>query len=169
MKSKLLIFLSSILLLSLTPQAFAKRIFDSRFYNWTIYETQDGEFEEKKCFMIMNPVKSDSDYYSRKDPYFMITRYQNRRIEEISLYSGFEYKLNSKVLISIDNLKFDLVTNKDMAWARNKYEDASIIQIMLDSAYLKVRADSSTSSYAVDEYSLKGIARAYSRLKSICE
>lgn len=156
-----------LILFSIPAQA--ERIFDSSFHRFEVYEIQDSEFDEKKCFIITHPIKSDSDNYSRKTPYLMITRYQDRRKEEVSIYGGFEYKLNSKVLIAIDEKKFELVTNGDMAWARSRYEDASIIQIMLDSAELKVRSDAASSTFAIDEYSLKGIARAYSRMRSICK
>lgn len=144
------------------------RILDSSFYEWNVYETQDSELDEKKCFMIAHPKNSDSDNQARKESYLMITRYQGRRIEEVSLYMGMNYKLNSKVLISIDDIKFSLNTNEDMAYARSSFDDAAIIQIMLDSSYLKARADSDNGTFAIDDYSLKGVARAYSRMRYIC-
>lgn len=161
---RILLFLA--LVIPITAQA--ERIFDSSFHRFEVYEMQNSEFDEKKCFIIAHPTKSDTDNYSRKTPYLMITRYQDRRKEEISIYGGFEYKLNSKVLIAVDEKKFELITNGDLAWARNRYDDASIIQLMLDSAELKVRSDAASSTFAIDEYSLKGIARAYSRMRSIC-
>ncbi len=160
----------ALFLLLLAPcQNLSAQIIDSSFYQWTIYELQSDEFDEKKCYMITYPIKSESDHNYREKPYIMITRYQNRRFEEVSVFSGYEYKIHSKVLVAIDDKKFLLTTNKDMSWTKNKNEDVFIIQKMLDSASLKVRSDSAIGTFAVDEYSLKGIAKAYNRLKKICE
>ncbi len=161
--------ITALLLIAQAAPSFAQRILDSSFYQWRLYEIQDDELDDKKCYMVAHPVKTQSDNHSRKRPYMMITHYQNLRTEEFSVYSGFEYKINGKILISIDDIKFELLTNKDMAWAKNQYDDASIIQIMLDSEHVKVRADSANGTFSVDEYSLKGIAKAYNRLREICK
>ncbi len=100
------------------------RVLDSSFYEWNVYEVQDSELDEKKCFMIAKPKKTDSDNQARKESYLMITRFQGRRTEEVSLYMGINYKLNAKVLISIDDIKFSLNTNKDMAYARNSFGES---------------------------------------------
>lgn len=145
------------------------QVIDSSFFQWTVYELQGDESDEKKCYMITYPVKTDSDQSLRDQSYIIITRYQNRRIEEIGINSGFEYKLNSKLLISIDNERFQMSTNADMAWARSIGDDVRIIQKMLNGSVVKVRADSSIGTFAIDEYSLKGIAKAYSRMRAICK
>ncbi len=144
------------------------QIIDSTFYEWTIYEIGSQENINKKCYMVNYPVKTVSDHNSRNRPYMMITRYQDGRIEELMVYSGFEYKIHSKVMVAIDNKKFLLTTNKDKAWTKNKGEDVIIIQNLINSATMRVRADSSIATFAVDEYSLKGIAKAYNRLRKIC-
>lgn len=145
------------------------QILDSSFYGWTIYEIEaENEDQEKKCYMINSPIKSDSNHNFRDKPYIMITRYQNRRIEEFSINSGFEYRKHSKIFVAVDDEKFSLSTNNDMAWMKSKKEDVMIIQKILNSTNLKVRADSAIETYSIDEYSLKGVAKAYNRLKTIC-
>lgn len=160
---------STIFLLFLFSNSVFAQILDSSFYEWTVYEIFDDKKREKKCYMINYPEKSDSDHNFRDLPYIAITRYQNRRIEEFSAYSGFEYKINYELPIAIDDKKFLLATNNDLAWTNNKIEDAILIQKMLRSSILKIRADSSIGTFAIDEYSLKGITKAYSRLKKICD
>lgn len=155
----------SFFLIFLTFSARAQTL-DSVFYDWTVYEI--AENGETKCYIISYPKEQATNFNSRKSPYIMITRYKNRRIEEFSLYSGFEYKLNSEVLVMVDSKKFLLETNGDMAWMKNRYGDIDIIQTMLTSLKLKARADSSLASFAIDEYSLKGVAKAYARMKYIC-
>lgn len=151
-------------------QSANSQVIDSSFFQWTIYEWQDDEeLDEKKCYMVAHPIKTDSSQKYRSESYIMITRYQHRRIEEISVNVGFDYKINSKILLSVDEAKYQLTTNQDMAWARTKNDDVLIIQKMLSSATLKVRADSAIGTFAIDEYSLKGIAKAYSRMREICK
>ncbi len=157
------------LLFTIFSSSLAAQVIDSSFYQWTIYEIGEGELEEKKCYMMMRPIKSQTDQDFRDEPYIMITRYQNRRIEELSISAGFEYKLNSKILISVDESRFQLPTNEDKAWSQNKDTDVYIIQKMLKSGTVKVRADSSIGTFAIDEYSTKGIAKSYSRLRTICK
>ncbi len=145
------------------------QILDSSFYRWKVYEIQENELEYKKCYIVSRPIKSGTDHNSRQKPYIMISRFQKDRSEEISMFGGFEFKLNSEVFIMIDKELFKLLAKKDMAWARTKTDDALIISIMLNSGVLKARSNSSVGTYAVDEYSLKGITRAYARMREICK
>lgn len=145
------------------------QIIDSVFFDWTIYEISGLDDGQRKCYMVTHPIHSQSDHNKRKKPYLMITRYENKRNEEVSIYSGYEYKFHSKVFVAIDNMKFLFATNNDMAWTATPQQDAMIIQKMLNSAFLKIRSNSAIGTFAVDKYSLKGIAKAYRRLKTICD
>lgn len=144
------------------------QVLDSSFYQWQIYEIQENELDYKKCYIVANPVESDSNHNARKKPYIMIARYQKDRVEEISLYSGFEFKKNSELLMLVDKEQFNLITKGDIAWARSKNEDIFIIENLLHGAVMKVRSNSSLGTYAVDQYSLKGITKAYARMRKIC-
>lgn len=144
------------------------QVIDSTFYNWVVYEFEDGEYGEKKCYIVSHPIKSDSSHNSRQNPYIMITRFQKTRTEEVSIYSGFEYKHNSDVFMMIDQRQFKFTAKNDLAWVYTKAQDLAIIDNMLNAFVIKVRSDSAFGTYAVDEYSTKGIARAYQRMHKIC-
>jgi hypothetical protein len=144
------------------------QVVDSIVYGWKIYEYGDEEQGDKECYIFTYPQNSRSDHNQREKPYLMITRYQEGRTEEVSIYGGFEYKLNSEIVALIDNQQFKLQTKDDMAWATSSNDDALIIQKLLNAAILKVRSNSSISTFAIDEYSLKGITRAYARMRQIC-
>ncbi len=145
------------------------QVADSAFYRWQVFELQESDLDYKQCYIVAHPVKSDTDHNSRQKPYIMITRFQKDRSEEVSIFGGFEYKLNSEVFLLVDPIQFKLIAKQDMAWARTKAEDATIIKTLLNSGNLKVRSDSAIGTYAVDEYSLKGITRAYARMREICK
>ncbi len=160
-------FLSVAFFLS-TIQA-KSQVIDSSFYEWTVYEIQENELEDKQCYIVSHPVKSDSDHNSRQNPYVMITRFQKDRVEEVSVFGGFEFKMSSDVLFRVDSKEFNLIAKNDIAWAATKFADVKIIESLLNGAVLKIRSDSAIGTYAVDEYSLKGITRAYARMKEICK
>ena len=168
-KHKFLYFLQIVAILLFCSLESWAQIIDSSFYEWEIYEVQDDDSKEKKCYMVTYPEKSESNDQTRSRPYIMITRFQYRRIEQVTVSSGFEYKRNSDIFVAIDNVNFLLKAVGDKAWAKNKYSDVLIIQNMLNAEKVMVRSDSAIGSFAVDEYSLKGIAKAYSRLKYVCK
>ncbi|NBX53246.1 MAG: hypothetical protein EBT63_06340, partial [Proteobacteria bacterium] len=141
---------------------------DSSFYNWQIYEISDDESDFKKCYIVNHPIKSDTNDTSRKKPHLMITRFQKDRVEEVSIFGGFDYKISSHILMLIDSYQFRLKTKSDYAWAKNRYEDSQIIQNLLKANIVKVRSDSAVGTFAVDEYNLKGIAKAFKRMREIC-
>jgi hypothetical protein len=145
------------------------QVIDSSFYEWTVYEIQENELEDKQCYIISHPTKSDSDHNSRQSPYVMIARFQKDRVEEVSVFGGFEFKMSSNVLFRVDSKEFNLIAKNDIAWAATKFEDVQIIEALLSGAILRIRSDSAIGTYAVDEYSLKGITRAYARMKEICK
>ncbi len=145
------------------------QIVDSSFYRWKVYEIQEDELSPKQCYIVSHPIKSESDQVSRKKPYFMIARFQRQRSEEVSVYGGFEYKLNSKIFVAIDDNQFQFLAGKDMAWTKNTGEDIAVIKAILNSATIKIRGDSAIGNFAIDEYSLQGITKAYARMREICK
>lgn len=146
------------------------QVVDSRFYNWMVFELQEDELQDKQCYIVANPKNVDSDQDTRQKPYVMITRFQRERKEEVSVYGGYEYKVNSKIFLMIDDeWQYRLPTKGSMAWAKSKEDDIEIIQRMLEASKIRVRSDSAIGTFAVDEYSTKGIAKAYARMREICK
>ena len=145
------------------------QVIDSAFYQWQVFELQEEDLDYKKCYIVAHPTKIDTDHNSRQKPYLMITRFQKDRSEEVSIFGGYEYKLSSEVFVLVDPLQFKLIAKKDIAWTKTKAEDLALIEAMLNGGDLKVRSDSAVGTYAVDEYSLKGITRAYARMREICK
>jgi len=119
--------------------------------------------------MVSHPISTETSQLTRQKPYLMIARYQRQRNEEINVYGGFEYKMNSKVFVAVDDFQFSLLAGKDTAWAKSKNDDAEIIKAILNSSIVKIRSDSAVGNFAVDEYSLQGITKAYARMKEICK
>jgi hypothetical protein len=161
--------ISLILAIFLCSKTASAQVIDSRFYRWTIYEMQEDELSDKQCYIVANPIKSESDQPNRQKPYIMITRYQRQRLEEVSVYGGYEYKISSKIFVMIDDAQFRFPSKRDIAWAKSKEEDIEAIQRMLEAKKILVRSDSAIGTFAVDEYSTQGIAKAYARMREICK
>lgn len=156
-------------LLLLFSQAARAQVIDSTFYRWSVYEIQENELEHKKCYITSYPNKIETNHNTRARPWIMITRYQKDRSEEVSVYGGYVYKLNSEIFLMIDNKLLKMKAKRDFAWAHTRSDDIAIIQTMLRGGVLRIRSNSAIGTYAVDEYSLKGMPRAYARMKEICK
>ncbi len=154
-----------------TSQNVNAQTIDSMYYGWIVYEYQKDPQDDinKKCYIVSTPHKTNSSYTADRNPYFSITRYAQDRTEEVSVYSGYEYKISSDVYLLIGDQQKQLFTRGDFAWAKSGYDDKDIIKSMLKSKYLKVRSDSSVGNYSIDEYEMKGLARAYARMKELCQ
>lgn len=168
MRKSSIIILFFLLFILFLQKSFAQQTLDGIYYDWSVF-VLDNLGEEKKCYIASFPNKSLGNYKDSREPYILITKFQDRGNEEISVYSGFEYKISSDVHIAVDVKQFTLFTNSDMAWARNKDEDKNIIESMLNGKTLKTRAESLHAEYVIDEYSLKGMTRAYRRMKELCK
>jgi len=155
--------------LLISPLHIQAQTLDSSFYNWKIFEISDEEDPDfKKCYIVNSPIKSETSDTSRKKPYIMITRFQKDRIEEISVFGGFDFKISSHILFLVDSSQFRLKTKSDYAWAKTRADDIRIIETMLKSSLVKIRSDSAIGTFAIDEYNLKGIAKAFKRMREIC-
>ena len=159
---------SFILIYFVANSVHAEQTLDGMYYDWSVFTLNDIG-EEQKCYVVSFPKKSIGNYKNKREPYVLITKFKDKNVEEISIYSGFEYKIGSDIYISIDGKQYTLFTKDDIAWAKNKEQDKEIITNLLNGYSLKIRAESSKSEYVVDEYSLKGLTRAYKRMKELCK
>jgi len=167
MRIKKLFITSLILCISFGIKAFAQPTVDGTYYDWTVYEL-DEPGQGKLCYIASFPKKSIGNHTAKRDPYILITRFKNQRVEEVSIYSGYEYKLNSNIFVSIDGKQYRMFTKGDMAWAKTQEQDKEMIQRMLAGQELKTRGESSKGTYSVETYSLKGVTRAYKRMRDLC-
>jgi hypothetical protein len=166
MMKKFLVFFT--IFISLISKLPAAQMLDGVYYDWSVF-VLDELGEEKKCYMVSFPKKSIGNYKKEREPYILVTRFAEKKVDEVSVYSGFEYKIGSDIYLSIDGKQFTMFTKEDIAWAKTKEIDKEIIMTMLDSATLKIRTESAKTEYTVDEYSLKGFIRAYKKMKELCE
>lgn len=161
------VFIVSLVFLSLFGvEAFAQRV-DGTYYDWTVFELDEAG-EGKKCYIASFPKKSIGNHPIKREPYILITRFNDKKVEEVSIFSGYEYKLNSDIFVSIDGKQYRMFAKDDIAWAKNEEQDKEMIQKMLSGKEMKIRGESAKGTYSVETYSLKGVTRAYKRMKDLC-
>ena len=151
---------------AVSNNSYSQRI-DGTYYDWTVFEMDDTKYE-KKCYITSFPKKSIGNHKQKREPYILITRFKNKGLEEVSIFNGYKYKINSEIHMAVENRQYSLFTNEDLAWAKTPEQDKEMIQEMLKGRTLKVRGESNVGTYSVDEYSLKGIVKAYRRMKELC-
>lgn len=172
MKKRLIVFLL-FLALFLSKRVFANDsatnvIVDGSYYDWNVYHIDDLS-GEKKCYIASFAVKSIGNYKKERKPYIMIAYFTAKDAEEISIYADYDYKLKSSIYVGIDNKQYRMFTKGKMAWAKSQQEDKNIIKEIIQANEIKTRGETVTGEYTVDTYSSKGLARAYKKMKELCD
>ena len=119
------------------------------------------------CYLAATPIKSDSSFSNRGEPFFLVTNIENDA-DEISTTSGFIFKDNTNVELSFGSKKFYLFPYKILAWADDKKSDIQIIKEMQKNADMVVTSIAKNGKMSVDTYSLIGFSQSYKKLKKIC-
>lgn len=144
----------------------AAQEFVSSHGNWHVFSVQKGG--EKVCYIASEPTKSTGTFSNRGTPYLLVTS-RNAKTDEVSVSSGYGYKVDSKVQIEVDNTKFDLFTKEDVAWAYDSAQDAQIVTAMKKGSRITVRGTSPKDTFSLDTYSLSGVTAAYNKMKASCK
>ncbi len=171
-KNGIRLFTLFLLIFLLNPKFIFAQIIDSIHYSWHVFEFKEKIEDElepiRRCYIMSDPKNSQTSYTGKRDAYLSVTRFENERKEEVSISAGFEFKLSSKINVVVGNKDFKFFTKFNAAWLNSGYKDKEFIEEMLKNDFVKIRSDSAVGSYAIDEYSLKGFARAYKRMKELC-
>lgn len=151
------------LVLSLTP-VWAED-FQAKFQDWSFFKT--NREDKVLCYIISTPIKQDSNYYKRGEPYLIVNHIVNDA-DEISISAGFYFKENSSVEMSFGAKKFYLFPYLNLAWANNKNDDIDILKQMQKSEEIIVSSIAKDGKIANDTYSLIGFMQAYLKMKKDC-
>ena len=80
---------------------------------------------------------------------------------QVQFTAGYTFKKGSAVRVAIGKRAFELFTNADTAWARNRKDDAALVRAMRSGAQMIVTGVSSRGTKTKDTYSLSGISAAH--------
>jgi len=146
--------------------ASAKQI--GSFKDWTAHA--EGNGKSRTCWIYSEPVKDEGKYKRRGRIYSLVTHIPGDKVtNQVQFTAGYTFKKGSVVQVVIGKRKFELFTNADTAWARNKKDDAAIVQAMRAGSQMIVTGVSSRGTKTKDTYSLSGISAAHKTIGTACK
>ena len=136
------------------------------FENWAAYTYQASD--TKVCYISARP-KSSEPKVKRDPAFFLVSNMPGRKVKgEVSTIIGYPFKKESKVLLTIDDNKFELYTNGDGAWADTSDTEKKIVAAMKSGKALKVTGTSWKNNKTVDTYGLEGVSSALAKIDEAC-
>lgn len=151
-------------LLAASPAA-AKQI--GSFKDWSAHA--EGKGKARTCWIYSEPVKDEGKYKKRGRIYALITHIPGDKVtNQVQFTAGYTFKKGSAVQVAIGKRKFELFTNADTAWARNKKDDSALVSAMRSGSRMIVTGTSSRGTKTKDTYSLSGISAAHNAIGKAC-
>ena len=136
-------------------------------YNeWKVFTIEQNG--QNVCYAVSTPKSLSGNHIDDREPYIMVAFFGKVR-QEVSISSGYFYRPNSVVSVSIDGKQERFIAEGEtLAWPEKNGSDKAIIKKMLDGFKFIVFAESNSSTYSVDTYSLSGFKKAYNKIKELC-
>ena len=139
------------------------------FESWSVFAKKNKEL----CYTIAKPLKSEGSYNLRGRVSMVVARRPKEKSKNfVGIDFGYAFSDNAKVKIVIDKENdFELHTFEQTAWTSPKDEsklDDIIINAMIKGLNLEVFGRSERGTDTRDIYSLKGFAKAFSKIKETC-
>ena len=137
------------------------------FGDWSAFQfTENGN---KACYMASQPKKAAGDYKKRGDVYAIVTHRPAEKLrDEVSVLAGYAYKEGSTATLTIGDQSFELFTQGDGAWAKDKKGDDALVKAMIKGRDMVVKGTSSRGTETIDTYSLNGFSKAYAAIGKAC-
>ncbi len=133
--------------------------------DWRVFTTNNNG--GVLCYMASMPVKKTGNYNNRGEPFLLVT-HRSSRLDEVSVSSGYPYKENKDVTITIGKHNHQLFVQDERAWAKDSKTDMLLVERMKAGSKLTVKGNSKLNTYSIDTYSLNGFSAAYAKMKEIC-
>lgn len=137
------------------------------FGDWSAYYYYENG--SRICYMASTPAKAEGNYKIRGDIFAFITHRIADKVEnEFNYIAGYPYKDGFVPTVKIDNKKFSLYVNGEVAWANDVETDESIAKALRKGSKMVVNGKSSRGTLTTDTYSLKGSSKAHDAINKEC-
>lgn len=152
-------------------QAIAQQVSEPRVLSvhgdWTAYTFQENG--NKVCYIASQPIKAEGNYTRRGDIFALITHRPAEDSQNVFSYvTGYTYRPNSEVDVSIDGKKFTLFTQNDMAWTVDDQTDARLADAVRKGSRMTVKGTSARGTLTTDTFSLRGSSAAHDAISREC-
>ncbi len=125
--------------------------------------------DEDWCYIGSSPIKSDlAETKKRGDNYILVYKIIGSEENIIQIEAGYNYNLDKKINVKIDNTNFDFYSTEDSsetAWTNN---DNEVIYAMKKGLELTLTGESSRGTITNDTYTLKGFTKSVNLLNKDC-
>ena len=170
MKKLAILFVVMLLSVTVSNSAFAAKApkLVSTHGDWSVYSFNDNGGDV--CFMSSQPKSKKGNYKKRGEVFIFITRWSNNKDKNVvSISNGYTFKKGSTAVVSVDDKKYNLFTQNEMAWTKDQATDNALTDGIKRGSSLKVQGFSKYGTETNDRYSLKGTTKAYESLVKACK
>ena len=138
-----------------------------KFKDWESFvHIQDGN---KICFAQSMPLVRAPKKLKRDPSRLFVSFRPSESIKnEISLTSGYLFKVGSSVKAKSGKRSFDLFTKDSFAWLADNEEDLAMIKKMKKASRFMITGNTSKGEQTTDHYSMMGFTKAYAAAKKNC-
>ena len=135
--------------------------------DWAAYSfTENGN---KVCYMVSQPTKAEGNYSKRGDIFALVTHRPGEKTKNVFSYiTGYTFKKGSDVTVNVNNQKYTLFTQNDMAWTPDQASDNKITDSIRKGSKMVVKGTSSRGTLTTDTFSLKGSGGAHDAISKAC-
>lgn len=138
-----------------------------RHGEWMAYKFMESG--NKVCYMASQPKSSKGNYKKRGDVFALITHRPSENTKNVfSFITGYTFKPESDVTITVGSQDFKLFTDNDRAWTPDDVADTALTNAMRKGSKMVVKGVSSHGTQTTDTFSLKGAGAAYDAISKEC-
>ena len=138
-----------------------------KFKDWESFVlSQDGN---KVCFAQSAPLIRAPKKLKRDPSRLFVTFRPAEKIKnEISVTSGYEFKIKKPVTAKSGKKSFDLFSKGRFAWIAENKDESRLISTMKKASRLMIIGNSDEGEQTTDHYSMMGFTKAYNTAKKSC-
>ena len=125
--------------------------------------------DEDWCYIGSSPIKSDlPETKKRGDNYILVYKIIGSEENIIQIEAGYNYNLDKKINVKIDNTNFDFYSTEDSSETAWTNDDNKVIYAMKKGLELTLTGESARGTVTNDIYTLKGFTNAINLLNKDC-
>jgi hypothetical protein len=134
---------------------------------WTAYMFMENN--NKVCYMVSKPKKSEGNYSKRGDVFALVTHRPAEKSKNVFSYiAGYAYKPGTEATVTVNNQSFRLFTQDDSAWASDEATDNKITDGIKRGNSLVIKGASARGTETTDTFGLSGSSAAHKAISSEC-
>jgi len=138
-----------------------------KFKDWESFILPQNE--SKICFAQSIPVVQSPKKLRREPSRLFVSFRPAESIKnEISVTSGYEFKIKAPVIAKSGKKSYDLFSKGKFAWVVDNEDEKKLITTMKKASRLMIVGNTQQDDQTTDHYSMMGFTKAYNTAKKNC-